>query len=131
MRIHVARGTAAAREALWRVAWRSRWLELSALVLMAIVLVSCLDRTWTTPPMLAPLNAILSAFGRSLSNHGATIALIAAQIARKTVGAARPPVSGIVAKKPSGSVTTRCQRDGNSSSGERVSNSVVAMRRPL
>jgi hypothetical protein len=33
-----------------------------------------------SPPMLAPLNAILSAFGRSLSNHGATIALIAAPV---------------------------------------------------
>src|SRR5690348_17425417 len=34
----------------------------------------------TTPPMLAPLNAKPIAFGRSRSNHGATIALIAAPL---------------------------------------------------
>jgi hypothetical protein len=33
-----------------------------------------------TPPMLAPLNAKPMAFGRSRSNHGATIALIAAPL---------------------------------------------------
>jgi serine phosphatase RsbU (regulator of sigma subunit) len=41
-----------------RVVWRSRWLELSAMVLFAIVLVNCLHRTWATPPMLAPLLAV-------------------------------------------------------------------------
>ena len=56
-----------------------------------------------------------------------------AQMTRKTVGAPSPPVSGIVAKNPSVSVMTRCQRGGKSSTGERPegSNSVVAMRGSL
>jgi serine phosphatase RsbU (regulator of sigma subunit) len=41
-----------------RAVWRSRWLELSALVLITIVLVSCLHRRWGEPPMLAPLLAV-------------------------------------------------------------------------
>jgi hypothetical protein len=54
----LARGAVAARLALWRAAWRSRWLELSALVLITIVLVSCIHRRWDQPPMLAPLLAV-------------------------------------------------------------------------
>jgi hypothetical protein len=41
-----------------RSGWRSRWLELSALVLVTVVLVDCLDRSWADPPMLAPLLAV-------------------------------------------------------------------------
>jgi len=45
--------------ALWqRAAWRSRWLELSALVLLTVVLVDCLNRPWSQPPMLDPLLAV-------------------------------------------------------------------------
>ena len=40
------------------VAWRTRWLEFSALVLLTVVLISCLDRSWTQPPMLDPLLAV-------------------------------------------------------------------------
>src|SRR3978361_169480 len=40
----------------------------------------------TTPPTLAPLNAKPMAFGRSRSNHGATIALLAHPLV-----AAQPP----------------------------------------
>ena len=41
-----------------RTGWRSHWLELSALVLVTVVLVDCLDRSWADPPMLAPLLAV-------------------------------------------------------------------------
>lgn len=54
----LASGAVAARLALRRAAWRSRWLELSALVLITIVLVSCIHRRWDEPPMLAPLLAV-------------------------------------------------------------------------
>ena len=40
------------------VAWRTRWLEFSALVLLTVVLISCLDRSWTQSPMLDPLLAV-------------------------------------------------------------------------
>lgn len=39
-------------------ALRSRWLEFSALVLITIVLIDCLDRPWGEVPMLAPLLAV-------------------------------------------------------------------------
>lgn len=58
MRTHLASGAAVARVVSRRAAWRSRWLELSALVLITIVLVDCLHRTWAAPPMLAPLLAV-------------------------------------------------------------------------
>src|ERR1700733_12312607 len=58
MRTHLANGAAAARAVSRRVAWRSRWLELSALVLVTIVLVNCLHRTQARPPMLVPLLAV-------------------------------------------------------------------------
>ncbi len=41
-----------------RAAWRSRWLELSTLVLLIVVLLSCFDRPWGRPPMLEPLLAV-------------------------------------------------------------------------
>jgi serine phosphatase RsbU (regulator of sigma subunit) len=58
MRTHLSTGAAAPRGASWRIDWRSRWLELSALVLITVVLVECLDRSWSEPPMLAPLLAV-------------------------------------------------------------------------
>jgi len=58
MRRNLAQGVAAARLALRRAAWRSRWLELSALVIITVVLASCLHRRWDEPPMLAPLLAV-------------------------------------------------------------------------
>jgi serine phosphatase RsbU (regulator of sigma subunit) len=39
-------------------AWRHRLLDFSALVLITVVLVDCLDRPWGQPPMLAPLLAV-------------------------------------------------------------------------
>ncbi|MGH3246156.1 MAG: PP2C family protein-serine/threonine phosphatase [Trebonia sp.] len=50
--------TAAARVLSQRAAWRSRWLEFSALVLITVVLVDCLTRPRGEPPMLAPLLAV-------------------------------------------------------------------------
>jgi len=41
-----------------RAAWRSRWLEPIALVLLTIVLIGCVDRPWGQVPMLAPLLAV-------------------------------------------------------------------------
>jgi serine phosphatase RsbU (regulator of sigma subunit) len=61
MRIHLPSVTAAAAaaHALWRrAAWRSSWLDFSALLLIAVVLVDCLTRPQGQPPMLAPLLAV-------------------------------------------------------------------------
>lgn len=58
MRQHLSGVPAAARAVASPVAWRSRWLEFSALVLLTIVLISCLHRTWDEPPMLDPLLAV-------------------------------------------------------------------------
>src|SRR5215469_1692944 len=58
MRQHLYGVPAAARAVTRPVDWLSRWLEFSALVLLTVVLISCLDRTWTTPPMLDPLLAV-------------------------------------------------------------------------
>ena len=58
MRTHLPSVTAAARALSRRAAWRSRWLEFSALVLLTVVLIDCLDRPWNQPPMLAPLLAV-------------------------------------------------------------------------
>jgi hypothetical protein len=57
MRTHLPSVTAAARHPGQRADWRFRWLELSALVLITVVLVDCLSRPWK-PPMLAPLLAV-------------------------------------------------------------------------
>jgi serine phosphatase RsbU (regulator of sigma subunit) len=52
-------GMPAATRGLARsAAWRSRWLEFTALVLLTVVLVSCLDRRYDQPPMLDPLLAV-------------------------------------------------------------------------
>jgi serine phosphatase RsbU (regulator of sigma subunit) len=58
MRTHLFDGAAAARVLSQRAGWRSRWLEFSALALITVVLVNCLNRSWAEPPMLAPLLAV-------------------------------------------------------------------------
>jgi hypothetical protein len=73
MRTHLSNGGAVARvvslrlvslrlvslrPAAERTGWWSRWLEFSALVLITVVLVDCLHRSWADPPMLAPLLAV-------------------------------------------------------------------------
>src|ERR1700734_3458441 len=58
MRPHLSRAPASARALARPADWRSRWLEFSALVLVTVVLVSCLNRPWGVPPMLAPLLAV-------------------------------------------------------------------------
>ena len=58
MRTHLPSVTAVAT-ALWqRAARRSRWLELSALVLISVVLITCFTRPKGEPPMFAPLLAV-------------------------------------------------------------------------
>ena len=68
MRTHLASVTGAARVIARHAAARSRWLEFSALALIAVVLFSCLNRPWNQPPMLAPLLAVPPA----LAGIGAT-----------------------------------------------------------
>jgi hypothetical protein len=58
MRQHLFGVPTAARPFARPVAWHSRWLEFSALVLLTFVLISCLDRPWGVPPMLDPLLAV-------------------------------------------------------------------------
>ena len=58
MRTHLPTMTTAARRLPQRAAWRSHWLEFSALVLITGVLVDCLTRPWNQPPMLDPLLAV-------------------------------------------------------------------------
>jgi Stage II sporulation protein E (SpoIIE) len=58
MRTRLASVTGATRVTNRRAAWRSRWLELSALVLIALVLIDCLTRPWGQVPMFAPLLAV-------------------------------------------------------------------------
>jgi hypothetical protein len=50
--------SAAARHPVRRATWRSRWVELCALVVVTIVLADCLSQPWGRPPMLAPLLAV-------------------------------------------------------------------------
>jgi serine phosphatase RsbU (regulator of sigma subunit) len=58
MRTHLSGVTAAARVLSQRDAWRSRWLEFSALVILSVVLVTCFQQSPGRPPMLAPLLAV-------------------------------------------------------------------------
>ncbi|HEY3881214.1 MAG TPA: PP2C family protein-serine/threonine phosphatase [Trebonia sp.] len=58
MRARLAGLAAAARVLARRLAWRSRWLEVSAVALITAVLIECLNRSWAQPPMLAPLLAV-------------------------------------------------------------------------
>jgi hypothetical protein len=58
MRQHLSGVPAAARSYARPADWRSRWLEVSAIVLLTIVLVNCLHRPWNQPPMLDPLLAV-------------------------------------------------------------------------
>ena len=90
MRTHLPSATTAARRLLKRAAWRSSWLEFSALVLITVVLVDCLTRPWNQPPMLAPLLAVppaLAGIGaatvRRPLGYGAVSLLAAIVIAAK------------------------------------------------
>ena len=58
MRTHLPGVPTAARALSQRAAWRSRWLELSALVLITVVLIACFQGSWHEPPMLDPLLAV-------------------------------------------------------------------------
>jgi hypothetical protein len=58
MRTHLPNTTGAARGLSRRIAWRSHWLEFSALALIAAVLIDCLTRPSNQAPMLAPLLAV-------------------------------------------------------------------------
>jgi serine phosphatase RsbU (regulator of sigma subunit) len=58
MRTHLPNAPAVAHALSRSAAWRSRWLDLSALVLLAGVLIDCLTRPWNQPPMLDPLLAV-------------------------------------------------------------------------
>ena len=57
MRTHLSGATAAARAISRRAPWQSLWLELSSLVIIAFVLISCFRHTWDVP-MLVPLLAV-------------------------------------------------------------------------
>jgi serine phosphatase RsbU (regulator of sigma subunit) len=90
MRTHLPSTTTAARRLAQRLAWRSSWLEFSALVLITVVLVDCLTRPWNQPPMLAPLLAVppaLAGIGavtvRRPLGYGAVSLLAAIVIAAK------------------------------------------------
>src|SRR5258708_27178635 len=90
MRTHLPSATTAARRLSQRAAWRSSWLEFSALVLITGVLVDCLSRPWNQPPMLAPLLAVppaLAGIGaatvRRPLGYGAVSLLAAIAIAAK------------------------------------------------
>ena len=90
MRTHLPTVTMAARRLPQHAAWRYRWLDFSALVLITVVLVGCLDRPWGQPPMLAPLLAVppaLAGIGaatvRRPLGYGAVSLLAAIAIAAK------------------------------------------------
>jgi serine phosphatase RsbU (regulator of sigma subunit) len=90
MRTHLPSVTAAARALSRPAAWRSRWLEFSALVLLTVVLVDCLGGPAGQPPMLAPLLAVppaLAGIGAATVRrplvYGAVSLLAAVAIAAK------------------------------------------------
>jgi serine phosphatase RsbU (regulator of sigma subunit) len=90
MRTHLPSTTTGARRLAQRLAWRSSWLEFSALLLITVVLVDCLTRPWNQPPMLAPLLAVppaLAGIGaatvRRPLGYGAVSLLAAIAIAAK------------------------------------------------
>ena len=90
MRTHLPIATRTARRLSQHAAWRSIWLEFSALVLVTIVLVDCLNRSRNQPPMLDPLLAVppaLAGIGaasvRRPLGYGAVSLLAAIVIAAK------------------------------------------------
>src|SRR5215813_1407153 len=105
MRKHLPNVTGTAHALSQPAAWRHRWLEFSALVLITVVLVDCLTRPWTQPPMLAPLLAVppaLAGIGaatvRRPLGYGAVCLLAAVIIALTASGATHwLPVATIVA----------------------------------
>jgi Stage II sporulation protein E (SpoIIE) len=90
MRTHLPTAMTSARRLSQRVAWRSSWLEFSALALITVALVNCLDRPYNQPPMLAALLAVppaLAGIGaatvRRPLGYGAVSLLAAIAIAAK------------------------------------------------
>src|SRR3984885_1787234 len=90
MRTHLPIATRAGLRLSQHAAWRSIWLEFSALVLVTIVLVDCLNRSRNQPPMLDPLLAVppaLAGIGaatvRRPLGYGAVSLLAAIVIAAK------------------------------------------------
>ena len=90
MRTRLPSLTTAARALSQPAAWRSRWLEFSALVLLTVVLFDCLDGPAGQPPMLAPLLAVppaLAGIGAATVRrplvYGAVSLLAAVAIAAK------------------------------------------------
>src|ERR1700728_775847 len=58
MGTHLSSAAGAARDLSRRFVRGSLWLEFSTFMLIVAVLIDCLDRSWDTPPMLAPLLAV-------------------------------------------------------------------------
>ena len=90
MRTHLPIATTAARRLSQRATWGSSWLEFSALALITVALVDCLNRPFNQPPMLAPLLAVppaLAGIGaatvRRPLGYGAVSLLAAIVIAAK------------------------------------------------
>src|ERR1700745_2526725 len=90
MRTHLSGVTAATHVLSQRDAWRSRWLEFSALVILTVVLVTCFQRPSPEPPMFAPLLAVppaLAGIGAATVRrplaYGAVCLLAAAAVALK------------------------------------------------
>ena len=91
MRTHLPNVAGAARDPSHHTAWRSRWIEFSALVLITVVLVDCLTRPSKQPPMLVPLLAVppaLAAIGATTVRrplfYGAVSLLAAVPIAMRS-----------------------------------------------
>jgi Stage II sporulation protein E (SpoIIE) len=91
MGTHLSSVAGAARDLSRRFVWRSRWLEFSAFVLIAAVLIDCLNGSRATAPMLAPLLAVppaLAGIGaatvrRPVAYGGVSLLAAAAAIALK------------------------------------------------
>src|ERR1700733_13754013 len=58
MRTHLPTAMTATRRLSRHATRGSSWLEFSALVLVTVALVDCLNRPFNQPPMLAPLLAV-------------------------------------------------------------------------
>lgn len=101
MRTHLPRTTGVVRGLSRRAAWRSRWLEFSSFALIAAVLVDCLTRPWSQPPMLAPLLAVppaLAGIGaatvrRPLAYGAVSLLAALAIVAKPTEHAAWLPIA--------------------------------------
>src|SRR6202035_5565650 len=90
MRTHLPTAMTATRRLSRHATRGSSWLEFSALVLVTVALVDCLNRPFNQPPMLAPLLAVppaLAGIGaatvRRPLGYGAVSLLAAIAIAAK------------------------------------------------